>query len=106
MSDSLPAPVSGRDSTGRFLPGHPGGPGNPHVAQVARLRSAMLRAVSEDQIQAVVSKLLELALRGNVPASREILDRCLGRAADAADFLERLERLEALLAAAAIRRVS
>ena len=103
MTEQLPVPAE-RDASGRFLPGNPGGPGNPHATQVSRLRSAMLRCVTEDEIREVVGKLIELAKRGNVPAAREILDRCLGRAADAADFMERLERLETVLAAAALRR--
>ena len=38
---------NGRDEHGRFLPGHPGGPGNPHAKQTGKLRSAMLKAVTE-----------------------------------------------------------
>ena len=87
---------NGRDEHGRFLPGHPGGPGNPHAKQVGKLRSAMLAAVSDKEMKAVVKKLVELAKGGNVPAAREVLDRCLGRPVEA-DLLERLEELEELL---------
>ena len=56
----------------------------------------MLAAVSDKEMKAVVKKLVELAKSGNVPAAREVLDRCLGRPVEA-DLLERLEELEELL---------
>ena len=36
--------------TGRFLQGNPGGPGNPMSKAVNRLRSALLRAVDDDDV--------------------------------------------------------
>lgn len=86
----------GRASNGRFVPGYKGGPGNPHAAQVSKLRSAMLRAVSEEDIQGIVQKLVELARDGNVRAAQEVLSRCLGRP-EAIDLIERLEALEDLV---------
>lgn len=38
--------ANGRDGSGRFAPGNTGGPGNPHAASVARLRTTMLGAVA------------------------------------------------------------
>ncbi|MEE8154364.1 MAG: hypothetical protein V3T53_05335, partial [Phycisphaerales bacterium] len=61
---------NGRDEHGRFLPGHPGGPGNPHAKQTGKLRSAMLQAVTEKDMCDVVMKLVELAKSGNVPAAK------------------------------------
>jgi hypothetical protein len=87
-----------RDPSGRFLPGNPGGPGNPHARQVGRLRSAMLTAVDEGDLRLIVTKLVELAKAGNVIAAREVLDRCLGKPVEA-DLIERLGQLEALLEA-------
>ena len=55
-------------SGGKFAAGNPGGPGNPHGGQVARLRAAMLEAVSEDDMRAVVLKLVELAKGGDLKA--------------------------------------
>jgi len=88
--------VNGRDTAGRFAPGNSGGPGNPHAKQVGSLRSAMLRAVSEEDMEAILGKLVALARSGNVPAAKEVLDRCLGRHLEA-DLLERLEQLEEAL---------
>ncbi len=86
----------GRDERGRFAPGNPGGPGNPHAKQTGKLRSAMLKAVTEKDMRDVVMKLVELAKSGNVPAAREVLDRCLGRPVEA-DLIERLDQVEELL---------
>ena len=96
MGKPTPNGPNGRDERGRFAPGNVGGPGNPHAKQVGKLRSAMLAAVSDKEMKAVVKKLVELAKGGNVPAAREVLDRCLGRPVEA-DLLERLEELEELL---------
>ncbi len=122
---------NGRDEHGRFMPGHPGGPGNPHAKQTGKLRSAMLKAVTEKDMRDlgsssrrpcgarsnrsgvnsvlwaiaavtekdmcdVVLKLVELAKSGNVPAAKEVLDRCLGRPVEA-DLIERLDQVEELL---------
>ena len=87
--------LNGRDEHGRFAPGNPGGPGNPHAKKVGKLRTAMLNAVTEAELTAVIKKLVELAKSGNVPA-KEVLDRCLGRPVEA-DLLERLDELELML---------
>ncbi|MCA8979434.1 MAG: hypothetical protein KDC14_05375 [Planctomycetes bacterium] len=97
MSNQATTPFAdGRDQRGRFSKGNSGGPGNPHAAQVGRLRSAMLNAIGEDDIRELVARLLELAKSGEIRAIKEVLDRTLGRPVEA-DLLERLEQLEALL---------
>ena len=102
MKTPSPNGANGRGSTGRFTLGNPGGPGNPYAKRVAALRAAMLDAVSEEDMAAVLGKLIELAKAGNVPAAKEVLDRCLGRTLEA-DLLERLEQLEEGLAARTTR---
>lgn len=80
MSDEpLPTEVNGRDHKGRFGPGNKFGRGNPLNRKVAKLRSALLRRVSTDDIREVVDKLLELAKGGDLAAIRELLDRTLGK---------------------------
>lgn len=96
--DPSPNGPSGRDSTGRFAQGNPGGPGNPYAKRVAALRGAMLEAVTKKDMAAILGKLVELAKSGSVPAAKEVLDRCLGRSLEA-DLLERMEQLEGQLAA-------
>ena len=86
-----------RDASGRFAPGNAGGPGNPHAKQASRLRAAMLQAVTAEDMNAIVTKLIELAKTGSVPAAREVLDRCLGRPVEA-DLVDRIEDMERLIA--------
>jgi hypothetical protein len=94
MSDA-PSPngLNGRDAHGRFSAGNPGGPGNPNAKQVAELRSAMLSAVSVEQMRDIITKLIELARSGDVRAIKEVLGRTLGKPVEA-DFMERLDALE------------
>src|SRR5688500_17177775 len=77
----------GRDGSGRFVPGNKGGPGNPHARKVGQLRSALLETVTEDDMKAVATKLVEMARGGHLPAIKELLERTLGRPLEA-DFLE------------------
>ena len=86
----------GRDAAGRFTQGNPGGPGNPYTKQVAALRSALLAAVSEEDIREVVQALVREAKGGNVSAARELLGRVLGPP-EAVDLLQRVEGLEEIL---------
>jgi hypothetical protein len=65
--------------TGRFLPGNPGGPGNPYLHQVALLRSAILEAVTVEDVRAIVSALMRRAKMGDVLCAREVLNRATGR---------------------------
>ncbi|HOX40196.1 MAG TPA: hypothetical protein PL033_19610 [Candidatus Brocadiia bacterium] len=87
-----------RDSTGRFVRGNPGGPGNPMNRRVNELRVALLECVTPDDMQAVIHALVDAAKAGDVAAIREFLDRTIGKARDnvalevvpGASFLENL----------------
>ena len=94
---------NGRGPNGRFGGGNKAGRGNPHAAQVARLRSALLKAVKPADLKRVVSALLEKAMAGDVPAARELLQRLLGPPVEL-DILERLEQLEQRMQEAQDRR--
>lgn len=86
---------NGRDPNGRFARGNPGGPGNPHAGQVAKLRAAILRAVYEGDIETIIAKLVEQAREGDLAAAREVLDRTIGKASQS-DLLARIEALETI----------
>lgn len=95
MIDDAPSPNGpnrDRDDRGRFLPGNRGGPGNPHGGRVARLRSALLGAVSEADVHEVIAALVERAKAGDVQAARLVLERVLGPS-EALDLLEEVHRL-------------
>lgn len=86
-----------RGPRGRFASGNRGGPGNPHAKRVAVLRGALLDAVTDEDIHAVARALVAAAKTGEVAAIRELLDRCIGKAAEGADLLERIAALEAVI---------
>ncbi len=87
---------NGHDKDGKFAVGNKLGKGNPFASQVNKLRSAMLNAVTAEDMTALTARLLAQSLKGNVAASRVLLDRLLGPSV-ACDILERLERLEATI---------
>jgi hypothetical protein len=112
MSDGpLPTGVNGngRGPGGRFGEGNRFAKGNPNNRKVQVLRNALLAAVTEDDIAAVMAKLIELAKAGDVHAAKELLDRVLGKSVAAVELTttevptdeltheERLARLVALL---------
>jgi hypothetical protein len=67
------------------VPGNPGGPGNPFARQVAALRQAVVGSVTAEDVQAVASKLLELAKEGNVPAAKLLFAYTIGKPQAGAD---------------------
>jgi hypothetical protein len=99
MSET-PSPTgsNGNERTpgGRFAPGNKAAVGNPHARRVARLRSALLKAVTPADMKAIVARLVQDARAGNVQAAREVIERSLGKPVET-DLLERIERLEQLL---------
>ena len=72
---------AGRDTTGKFLPGNAGGPGNPHAAKVGKLRATMLASVTTKDIKALTQKLMAMALDGDLKAAELLLSRLLGKPA-------------------------
>ena len=85
-----------RDSSGRFTKGNPGGPGNPYIRRVAEWRAAMAKAITPDDIERVVLKLVEAATAGHPWAVRAILDHCVGSLAEV-ELREIAAKLEAAL---------
>lgn len=76
-----PSPTGddGRDHGGRFTTGNNFSKGNPFAARVNQLRAALFCEVTPEAMRKVVRKLLKLSMRGDVAASKVILDRTLGR---------------------------
>jgi hypothetical protein len=94
--DIEPFGDGGRDSTtGRFATGNEGGPGNPHARRVGQMRSALLAAVSDEDIRSTIAAIVQQARDGDLAAAKILFDRCIGPPV-AADILERLEALEAM----------
>jgi len=73
--------TNGRDTSGKFLPGNSGGPGNPFASRVGKLRAALISAVSEEDVQAVVKAIVTAAKSGDIPAAKLFFDRVIGKPA-------------------------
>src|SRR5579871_5549414 len=69
----------GRDAKGRFAKGNPGGPGNPFARHVAKLRSALVECVTEEDIRRIAQDLLAHAKLGSLPAIRILFMYVLGK---------------------------
>lgn len=83
-ANGLPAVV--RNAKGRFLPGNPGGPGNPQAHNVAAWRKALADTVSADDVAEVTRRLIEAAKAGEPWAVHELLDRLIGKPSVQIDF--------------------
>lgn len=76
---SEPAEANGRRTDGRFGPGNSFGRGNPTAKHAQRLRQLFVTAVTEDDVRAIVAKLVELAKGGDIQAANLLLTRALGK---------------------------
>ncbi len=65
------------------MPGNKAAKGNPHAQHVGKLRSALLEAATAEDMGAIARKLVESAKAGNVQAVKELLDRLVGKPAQA-----------------------
>src|SRR5262245_11128901 len=68
-----------RDEHGRFLPGNPGGPGNPHVRELARLRAKWREMTPDVVFESLQGALLGKALAGHFPALKLYLEYMMGK---------------------------
>jgi hypothetical protein len=88
--------------------GNKGGPGNPFGRRVAALRTALLSAVSPEDMFRLGNKLLALALEGDTAAAKLLLAYTLGKPSRGTDpdrlDLEELNLLEQYPDAAVIGR--
>ena len=71
-----PIENGGRDIRGRWTTGNPGGPGGgKHAHRVMALRSAFLRAITDEDMARVVRAMVAEAESGNVAAAKLLCDR-------------------------------
>jgi hypothetical protein len=71
----------GRDIAGRFTKGNAAAAGhrNPNARRVQLFYNALINAVSVNDIEFVVRKLIKKARSGDLAAIRELLDRTIGK---------------------------
>src|SRR5262249_13271318 len=92
-----------RDQLGRYLPGNPGGPGNPAAREMAALRAYLRAFITKEMFDHVLTTLWSLSVKGNVGALKLFLLYFCGqpdRSVDC-DRLE-IEELKLQLEAAAV----
>ncbi len=83
--DTPPQAETGRDASGRFANGNPGGPGNPFYRRQAQLKRVLLDAITEDDVRSVVQVLLGLARDGDLAAIKLYLHYAAGKPAREVD---------------------
>lgn len=81
-----------RDAKGKFLKGHPGGPGRPKgvPGRQTALRRAVEDAVTPDHLAGIMRRITRMALEGNLTAAKIALDRACGKAPESAATCEPL----------------
>jgi hypothetical protein len=84
---------NGQDGRGRFAKGNKLGRGNPLAGRAARIRATLLKSLTPADAKEIAAVLIKLAKAGDLAAIRELLDRTVGKPAQA-EVLERLEALE------------
>lgn len=86
--------TTGRNAKGQFVKGNRESKGRRVGATVDKLRRALLTAVKESDVKAIVRELVTQAKGGNIAAAKVIFERTLGQPVQT-DLIERLEALEA-----------
>ena len=83
----------GRDALGRFLPGAPAGPGNPHARHCARMLEMFRNAISDDEMYYLCRMLWDKACKGDMSAIKFIWSYKIGKppAAPNPDLIDRDE---------------
>jgi hypothetical protein len=76
---SANVPNGNFDARGKFTKGNTVGRGNPFARRVARFKAAALQAVTPQDLQAVVRRLVEAAKQGDTAAARVILPYLVGK---------------------------
>jgi hypothetical protein len=95
-----------RGPRGRFVPGNPGGPGNPFAADVGKYRARLFKAIKSKDIDLAVKTIREVMTKGKdsdrLAAAKLLLERAIGPIIEM-DLIARLEALEAAQAQEAER---
>jgi hypothetical protein len=102
QTQQAPPPANGRDTSGRFVKGHAGGPGNPFYRQQAEFRRAVLELFTPEDVMSLLRVMLALGRNGDVAAAKVFLEYVVGKPHKAPDP-DRIEHHEWQLAAEAPR---
>src|SRR3954452_8465586 len=80
MDGTVKPGSDGRAEGGRFAPGNRLAAGNPNNRRMHHLRSRLLAAATDEDVEAVGRKLAELARSGDVQAAKVWLEFVCGKA--------------------------
>jgi len=80
---AAPLPGKNHDAKGRFLPGNPGGPGNPFARQTASSLRAIREAFTEERLKEVAEMVYRKARGGDLAAAKIMFSYAGGRPAPA-----------------------
>jgi hypothetical protein len=72
-------PNEGREANGRFAPGNPGGPGNPFARKVAGLRTALIDAVTPQDITEIMYLVVFNAKAGSLEWTKFLFQYAVGK---------------------------
>jgi hypothetical protein len=86
MSEQKVDTAAGRDGQGRFAAGNPGGPGNTSARRVAQLRRRLLSRITDEEMDAIFDKLIELAKDGDLTAIKLVLQYTVGKPGPASEL--------------------
>lgn len=81
MNEPPPSADTGRTPRGTFATGNQFSTGNPHASKVQKLRTAMLQAITETDVQVIIAKLIDLARDGDLKAMA-LLFATIGKPSD------------------------
>ena len=73
---------NGRDASGRFAKGNAGGLGNPFARRVSQLRSLIVEELADDDLQAIVRRMVDDAKAGDKAAAKLLLSYAIGKPAE------------------------
>lgn len=74
--------ANGKNQLGQFIKGNQLSRGSHHMKAQSKgklLKAAMMEAVTAKDMIVIVKKLVKQAKQGDVPAIKELFDRCLGK---------------------------
>ncbi len=79
---TVPPAGKGRDGSGKFAKGNPGGPGNPFARKTAALRSCLIDFVSVEDMREIAADLVRRAKGGDNVAVKLLFAYVLGKPGD------------------------
>jgi len=78
MATASPSTNGSRKTNGQFGEGNKYGKGNPHAQKVAQLRTAMMEAITTEDLKAIVATLITQSKAGDIQSIKILLPYLIG----------------------------